>query len=558
MSEITLRGLDGRLITNEPAVCSPTALITSVPLLSKSATTTAAPAAPAVVPAVAPAVPMSLMPEAPLTQPLESVPATKLVEFAGRMLMIGMGAVGTASLPLILKHIAITPQQITVLTGDDRAEAAAEMAAEFPGLTVVLCWLDEANYAAEIAKYVGPGDMIVNLSVDVSSVAVLEWCAAHDVLYMDTVVEPWAGFYTNKKLSASARSNYALREAAMALKHRLGPNSATAVLTHGANPGLISHLVKEGLLHVRARLAGGEAEPAPKSRAEWAALAQRVGLRAIHVAERDTQVQSGTKQPNEFINTWSVDGFISEGCQPAELGWGTHEKQLPPKGARHESGCDAAIYINRPGASMRVRTWAPSSGPFHGFLITHNEAISLADYLTVPGAAAGAPAAYRPTVHYAYHPCGDAVVSLHEFAGRGWVEQTNKRILCDEIVAGTDELGALLMGTDPATGEHYAYWYGSQLDIHQARKLATHNTATTLQISSAVLAATIWAMRNPRVGLVEAEELPHDDILNVCKPYIAPVVGVFTNWTPLENRNTLFDEDVDAEDPWQFKNIVVE
>ena len=507
--------------------------------------------------------PMSLLHAMPATGLPESVPATKLVDFSGRLLVIGAGAVGTASLPLILKHVRITPCQITLLTGDDRADIAHELAREFPGLTVVLFWLEEGNFASELTKYVSAGDMIVSLSVGVSSVAVLEWCAERDVLYLDTVVEPWGGFYFDTRLSASDRSNYALRESALRLKRRLGTDSATAVLSHGANPGLISHFVKAGLLHVAARLGGlggdAAAHSAPTSRAEWAALAQRLGLKAVHVAERDTQVQSGTKKPNEFINTWSVDGFIGEGCQPAELGWGTHEKALPPKGARHPpGGCDAAIYINRPGASMRVRTWAPSSGPFHGFLITHNEAISLADYFTVRGASPGAPAAYRPTVHYAYRPCGDAIVSLHEFAGRGWVEQQHKRILCDEIVAGSDELGALLMGTDPATGTHYAYWYGSQLDIHQARRLATHNTATTLQISSAVLAATIWAMRNPRCGLVEAEELPHEEILSVCMPYVAPVVGAFTDWTPLQNRSALFDEDVDTDDPWQFKNVAVE
>ena len=54
-------------------------------------------------------------------------------------------------------------------------------------------------------------------------------------------------------------------------------------------------------------------------------------MRAIHIAERDTQVQDVPKKIGEFVNTWSIDGFIGEGCQPAELGWGTHEKELPPK-----------------------------------------------------------------------------------------------------------------------------------------------------------------------------------------------------------------------------------
>ena len=47
-------------------------------------------------------------------------------------------------------------------------------------------------------------------------------------------------------------------------------------------------------------------------------------------------------------------------------------------------------------------------------------------------------------------------------------------------------------------------------------------------------------------------------ILDVMAPYIAPVIGEFTDWTPLEGRETLFTEDIDREDPWQFKNILVE
>ena len=109
-------------------------------------------------------------------------------------------------------------------------------------------------------------------------------------------------------------------------------------------------------------------------------MAQGLGVKVIHIAERDTQTADFAKEPGEFVNTWSIDGFVGEGCQPAELGWGTHEKTLPADGLRHDFGCGAAIYLMRPGASTRVRTWTPMAGPLHGFLITHNESISIADY----------------------------------------------------------------------------------------------------------------------------------------------------------------------------------
>jgi SAM-dependent methyltransferase len=109
----------------------------------------------------------------------------------------------------------------------------------------------------------------------------------------------------------------------------------------------------------------------------------------------------------------------------AALGWGTHEKHFPPDGRRHGYGCDAAIYLERPGMSVKVRSWTPSEGPYHGFLITHGEAISIADYFTL---CENGRLVYRPTCHYAYHPCDDAVLSNHEIAGKNWVLQPKWRI----------------------------------------------------------------------------------------------------------------------------------
>ena len=199
----------------------------------------------------------------------------------------------------------------------------------------------------------------------------------------------------------------------------------------------------------------------------------------IHIAERDTQLASKPKEFNEFVNTWSVDGFVSEGQQPAELGWGTHEKNFPRDGKRYDFGNGSAIYLMQPGAATRVRTWTPKAGHFHGFLITHGEAISIADYLSVRQSSE---VVYRPTVHYSYHPSDSAVVSVHEFAGRNWHLQDRQRILLDEIISGIDELGVLLAGH-----KKNAYWYGSQLNIDEARKLAPHNNATSLQVTVSCL-----------------------------------------------------------------------
>jgi homospermidine synthase len=464
------------------------------------------------------------------------------VNFPGRIVMIGFGSIGQGILPLILRHIGTSSDRITIVTAEDAGNTEA---AEF-GVNFVKTALTRDNYRHMLEPLLGAGDFLLNLSVDVSSTALVELARERGALYLDTCIEPWAGGYTDPNASVETRSNYAMRLKALGLRNQFG-ESPTAVLTHGANPGLVSHLVKQALLNIAADT--GVDASVPTSRAAWAALARTLGVKVIHIAERDSQVADSPKQANEFVNTWSVDGFVSEGAQPAELGWGTHEKHFPSDGARHAHGSGCAIYLNRPGASTQVRTWTPTAGPIHGFLITHSEAISLADYYTV---AEGDRVLYRPTAHYAYHPSDATVLSVYEFAGRNWHIQDRKRIMMKEITQGIDELGVLLAGH-----KKNAYWFGSQLSIGAARELAPYNSATSLQVTSAALAGMIWAMENPRRGIVEPDDMDHQRPLEICRPYLGPVVGNYTDWTPLFQRGELFEEDLDTTDPWQFKNVRV-
>ena len=468
----------------------------------------------------------------------------KHVSFSGRLVMLGCGSIGQGVLPLVLRHIDMPKDRITVVTADARGR---DVAAEY-GVRFVEEPATRDNLRDLLVPLLGRGDFLLNLSVDVSSVALIELCQEVGALYLDTCIEPWPGGYTDPSLTPSQRSNYALRESALEVARRY-PNGPTAVLTHGANPGLVSHLAKEALLNIARDTGLGDAVPA--DREGWAALAEKAGIKAIHVAERDTQVaRHRPKEVGEFVNTWSIDGFVGEGRQPAELGWGTHEKAMPADGHRHGFGCGAAIYLLRPGAGTRVRSWTPLEGPMHAFLVTHNESVSIADYFTAKNGDGSV--RYRPTVHYAYHPCDDAVLSVHELAGKNWRMQPRQRLMMDEITSGIDELGVLLMGH-----AKNAYWYGSRLSIGQARELAPHNNATSLQVAAAVLAGLVWAMENPRAGILEADQIDHARCMEIARPYLGEVVGVYSDWTPLQGRNFPFPEELDESDPWQFSNIRV-
>src|ERR1700691_1058573 len=245
------------------------------------------------------------------------------IDFPGRILFVGFGSIGQGVLPLILRHIGLGAGRITIVTADDLGREEAERY----GAKFIKQPVTRENLRRTLDPLLGRGDFLLNLAVDVSSIALIRYCWEKGAMYLDTCIEPWPGGYTDPTIPAAKRTNYALREEALGLRTG-NARAPTAVLTHGANPGMVSHLVKQALLNIADDLGLKPAQP-PGNRAAWAELAQRVGVKVIHVAERDTQVSSIPKEPNEFVNTWSVDGFVSEGSQPAELGWGTHERNFP-------------------------------------------------------------------------------------------------------------------------------------------------------------------------------------------------------------------------------------
>ena len=195
-----------------------------------------------------------------------------------------------------------------------------------------------------------------------------------------------------------------------------------------------------------------------------------------------------------------------------------------------------------------MHTWCPTAGAQYGYLVTHNKAISIADYYTV--GAAEAPE-FRPTCHYAYHPCSQAILSLHETFGSGAIQGAHKILDENEILTGSDDLGVLVFGH-----ARNALWYGSRLSIDETRALAPFQNATGLQVTSAVLAGMVWALENPQAGIVEADEMDHARCLEVQKPYLGRIEAHYTDWTPLATRWPQFVEEIDESDPWQFRNVL--
>ena len=476
--------------------------------------------------------------------------------FAGRVLVLGAGSVSQCAVPLLVEHLVDRPDRITIMDFVDNRDRFKAVLAQ--GVGYVNGRVTPENLPTILAEHLSRGDLLLDLAWNIETPTILSWCHDAGVLYMNTSVEVWDPYEDAGSLTPQERTLYVRHMALRRLRDTWQDPGPTAVVDHGANPGLVSHFVKRALVDIGERaVADGIASPAVRE--ALAAdrspdLAEALGVKVIHIAERDTQIADRPKRVNEFVNTWSISGFLEEGVAPAELGWGTHETTLPAGAYLHDEGPRNQICIAKPGAMTWVRSWVPHA-EINGMVIRHGEAFTMSDHLTTRNADGSV--RYRPTVHYAYCPTDAAIASLRELSARNWTLQDELRIMNDEIIDGEDRLGVLLMG-HPYT----AWWTGSLLSIHDARRLAPGQSATTLQVAAGVLAACTWIVANPDRGINVPDDLPWREVLAVADPYLGELWSGAADWTPAKDRLDVFEKwtprPYDTEDVWRFGNFLVD
>ena len=481
-----------------------------------------------------------------------------MIDFQKRVLFLGFGAVAQCALPIFVKYFRIPPKNITVLDFEDRSEAMAPWASQ--GMRFVRQRVTPQNMGCLLADFVSAGDLLIDLAWNIDCCEILQWCHDRGVLYVNTSVEVWDPYTGATEKHPTERTLYWRHMNIRRMTAGWREPGPTAVLEHGANPGLISHWTKRGLIDIAQRLLDDrkvvdrDADEIRQFLADQAfnRLASKIGVKVIHCSERDTQVTDQPKKVDEFVNTWCIEGFREEGITTAEMGWGTHEKQRPPLAYAHPDGPGNQICLARMGMNTWVVSWVPHYC-IRGMIIRHGEAFTISDRLTVWED--GRPI-YRPTVHYAYCPCDCAIVSLEELRGNDYKLQSNLRIMRDEITGGTDILGALLMGH-----AYNAWWTGSVLSIEDSRRLVPHQNATTMQVAVSVVAAATWMVENPNRGVCAPDDLPHEHILDIARPYLGESISIPSDWTPLKyyvnNFHGFNQPDIDFDDPWQFKNFLI-
>lgn len=477
--------------------------------------------------------------------------------FKNKVLLIGFGAVGRCALPILVKHLHIPYKNITVLDFVNKRKELAPWIKK--GVRYSQERISPVNVARTLSKYVSPGGLIIDLAWNIDTIDMLNWCHENRVLYANTSVEEWDPYVNIEKKTPLGRSLYIRHIEIRQATAKWGIGSPTAVIDHGANPGLISHFTKCGLVDIGNRAMREKALSKTQRRIlerlirerKFASLAMKLGVKTVHISERDTQVTRNSKQVDEFVGTWSIEGLREEAMAPSELGWGTHEKEIPLAAYTPVYGPKNQIFFSQMGMNTWVRSWVPNY-EIIGMVIRHSEAFTISEKLTVWRR--GRPV-YRPTVNYAYMPCDETIASLHELRSRNYEIQPRTRIMSDDIVSGADILGALIMGH-----RYNSWWTGSVLSIEKSRKLVPRQNATTMQVAIGLVAAVMWMLDNPRRGVCVPDDLPYDKILKTAKPYLGTFISDASEWTPFTNYQSFFKENpdsfLDKKNPWNFKNFL--
>ena len=479
------------------------------------------------------------------------------IPFTGNILILGAGAVSQCFQLLLIKHLDVDFTKIQILDARDMRESMKpliERGARFATYEVT-----PDNYQDCLRTHLSSGGLLIDLSVNVQSADLIDWCHNNEVLYINTALENWP---ESRQEGTGSLVDKALYSRHLGLQERArhwSTNGPTAVIEHGANPGLVSHWTKQALEEITIQTVQTTSDRIKRCALERALadgafpeLAYLTGTKVIHISERDDQITSEPKRVNQFVNTWSIPGFHEEATAPAEIGWGTHERTLPEGAELPVHGPKNQLFLHQMGMITLMRSWVPT-GEIIGCLIRHGEAFTISRHFTVMK---DGKLLYRPTVHYVYLPCDSALASLRELRMGNFELQADQRMMYDDIIDGADHVGVLLLGHDLN-----GWWTGSELTIQETRQLiGPGQNATTLQVAASMLGALAWMIAHPREGLKVPDDLPYKEILAVANLYLGTCTSRQTDWNPRSISHPSLYKGLSVtspEDIWQFESFRV-
>ena len=253
--------------------------------------------------------------------------------------MVGCGSIGQTILPLLLRDHGVPAHRVTVLTADERG---GDIAAGL-GVRFLVAPLTPENHRAVLGALIGPGDFLLNLSVEVASLELLRFASeSRRALsrHRHRAVARW--LYRLPPLAGRAFQPGVSRACAgPAADHRPRPADGGHLPGRQPRPGLTAGQGR------RARPRAGCWAWSPSHRRRpMAGRGCFATLASARSRSPSTTARSAARhgRPASSSAPGRSTGSSARASQPAELGWGTARGGpaggRPPargRGARHLS-----------------------------------------------------------------------------------------------------------------------------------------------------------------------------------------------------------------------------
>jgi len=481
-----------------------------------------------------------------------------MIKFDGKIVQFGFGAVGKSFYEKVSKEIKFNENKYFIITMY-KEEFHAYM--NLGGLVAnfITCEITKDNFGATFEKYLDSGDLLLDFADTVGTSDICDWCAEKNIMYVNTGVadwpENWLNIFEQDKVINDVKNKHS--------KNTL-TNKYPIVLQHGNNPGLVSHFVKAGMEYiVRTQYKKDKKLNALVKQNKFNEAAHMLGVKMIHVNDIDLQKIKDNYSPDTLWSTWCVDAFFFEMLTESAFNMGTHEKMDFKNKFKFTDSAKGFLEFEKIATENKCRTYYPN-GAFDGFLVSHEETVTIAKSLEVYR---DKKLIYRPSVMFLYSPCqlareylSKAKVNEYPIPNpekpldcenkngetiiRGYIYPKSGEIAYKEkIESGTEYVGVLIIGEN-----FKPVWVGNRVELsflYKDKKSSYWQTPTITPVAMSALAATCWAIKNKdKGGIYFPDDISdYKYILKIAEKYISKTIyKTFDKKDLTESMNIDFED----------------
>ena len=484
-----------------------------------------------------------------------------MINFDGKIVQSGFGAVGKSFFEKIKKEIKFNENKYFVITRD-KDEFQAFVSLDGMVENFIVAEVTKDNFKEVFEKYLEDGDLLIDFADTVGTKDILKWCIEKNIMYLNTGEadwpENWYSIFNENQIKRKIQEEYNKQD-----------KKYPIVLQHGNNPGLVSHFVKAGIEYiVNNQYRWNKKYKQLLKENKFNELAYELKIKMIHVNDIDLQAVNQEYKDDTLYSTWCIDSFFFEMLSEATLNIGTHENVNYENECRYLDKEKGFLEFKKMAADTKCRTYYPN-GEFEGFLVPHEETITIAQGLEFKN---NNDVIYRPSVMFLYSPCEYAKnyfknSKLNNYPNpdpdkpqdsenpnepiivRGYKYPNNAEIVYKEnINSGTEYVGVLLLGDN-----FNPVWVGNRIEpkfLYKHKKDSYWQTPKITPVAMSALAAVSWMLKNKESGGIyfPDEIIDYKYILKIAEKYISKTIyKTFDKNTIKENLKIDFS-DIQAKD----------